>query len=134
MILLTPVQFIRQILAKILVYMKPEWGGILHDYKNGKWEQLLQWSDEEGALQSLRLIDNMILCGRDAIYIACIKVGPGRGFFFIIASDGRVWSRAFWDTLYPANAAFLEICKIARKKADTMGFRRPDETEVQELT
>ena len=122
-------RFIRHLLAKALVYTKPEWGGILHDYDNGRWNLIMKWEDDEGAEEALDLIDNMVDVGRDRILIACIKVGNGRGFFYIVNSEGRFWSRAFWDNLYTASEAFKDISVTARNVADSMGFRKPEEPE-----
>jgi hypothetical protein len=116
---------IRHLVAKIFVYAKPEWGGILHDYDNGRWDLIMKWENDEGAEDALDLIENMIEVGRDRILIACIKVGNGRGFFYVVNSEGRFWSRAFWDNLYTASEAFKDISLTVRAVADSMGYRRP---------
>ena len=120
-------KFIRQQMAGYLARRADEWGGVLHDYKNGKWEQIGMWEDEKGQNEVIGMIGNMMNSGRDEIYITTVKVGIKCGYFVVADSNHTWWTRWFWGEIYPPAEAFSETQVKCRQIADKMGFRRPDE-------
>ncbi len=113
--------------AKFLALHSDEIGGMMHDYANGKWVEVMQWDDEVGQSQAQSFMESVFNGGRDEIYIICIRVGPGRGYFVVYDATRNYYHRSFWPGVYELNEAFNDVRLYCRELADKMGFRRPDE-------
>lgn len=121
-------RWLRQFAAYVLVGYSDEIGGMLHDYANGRWKELAIWNNPDDSDAAMEIIWNMLQSGHDDIYIACVKSrGFGRGYFAIYDSNCNVYRRDFWKGTYDPDEAMLDVSKRARKIADKMGYRRPDE-------
>lgn len=121
-------RWLRQWMAYTLVARSDEIGGILYNYKNGRWEELEIWNTPEESDGAMEVIWNMLQSGRDDIYIACVKSkGFGRGYFAVYDSNCDVYRRDFWMGIYGPDEALIDVSKRCRKIADKMGYRRPDE-------
>ena len=115
--------------AKFLVDRSKEWGGIIHDYANGRWVILHKWNDQKGEDEGLDLIFNMFDRGGSDIYVTCIKVGERHGYFIVSDYNQTWWRRSFWDGIYSPSEAFKDAAVKARQIADQMGYRKPEDTE-----
>lgn len=118
----------RQLKAKTLVLSSEEWGGTLHDYANGRWDLLQTWQGENWE-EIGDLLQNMWDSGKDAIYVATIKVGAKDGYFVVTDSNRAYAARYFFRDIYSAKEAYQDTVEYCRKVADKMGFRRPENTE-----
>jgi len=115
-------------MAFTLVSFSDEIGGMLHDYKNGRWLELVKWNTPEESDAALEVIWNMLQSGHDDIYITCVKSeGLGRGYFAVYDSNCDIYRRDFWMGVYDPDEALVDVSKHCRKIADKMGYRRPDE-------
>jgi hypothetical protein len=119
-------KFVRQWMAGYLARRADEWGGALHDYKNGKWKLIALWSDQKGQNDAVSLIGNMMDRAADDIYIATIMVGECRGYFVVHDSNRQWWTRWFWSNIYSPQEAYMDVVKRCRETADKMGYRRPE--------
>ena len=119
--------WLRQWGARFLAWRSDEIGGMLHDYANGKWILLATWNTQKESDAAIEIVDNMMNCGRDSIFIAMIKVGPSQGYFIVEDSNrSKFYLRGFWQGIYEPDEAFRDVRNYCRKLADKMGFRRPD--------
>jgi hypothetical protein len=127
MIMMLP-RWIRQIIAKYKTWNQTEIGGMLHDYKNGRWEKIRVWNTQEESDAAMEIIAVMLKNQRDEIYIVCVKLnGFGRGYFIIFDSNYGIYRRDFWMRIYDPDEALIDVSKQCRKIATGMGYRRPDE-------
>jgi hypothetical protein len=121
-------RWLRQWMAYTLVAWSDEIGGVLHDYKNGRWLKLAKWDSADDSDSAMEIIWNMLQSGHDDIYIACVKSeGFGRGYFAVYDSNCDVYRRDFWMGLYDPDEAMMDVGKHCRKVADKMGYRRLDD-------
>lgn len=121
-------RWVRHWAASVLVFWSDIIGGVLHDYKNGKWEEICKWNTGEDETRAAEIIANMQFNQRDAIYIALTRVkGFGRGYFTVFDSRGKEYRRNFWLGTYDPDEALTDISRYCRAVADKMGFRRPDD-------
>ena len=118
--------WIRHEVALFLSTHMPEWGGMLYDYNNGKLDQLLKIETDKDAALSFEMVDNMLNSGRDFIYFSVVKVGNGRGYFVVFDTDRGFYSRGFWGSIYTTDEAFHDVLRYCRKRADKMGWRKPE--------
>jgi hypothetical protein len=102
-----------------------EWGGTVYNYANGRWVQVVEWTDEETKKQATQVCLAAIQDEVDEIYIAISKAGHRRGLIEIFYY-GTIWQRAFWDDIYLMAEAFDDASKEARRVATKMGYRDPD--------
>lgn len=121
-------RWLRQLMAKIVVAHHEQWGGMLHNYDNGRWKLLTTWNGYDDA-GSLEMIQNMLNQSRDNIYISTCKVGTKDGYFVVVDSNNGLYYRAFFHGIYEADEALKDVATRCRKIADKMGFRRPENTE-----
>jgi hypothetical protein len=120
-------RWLRHFGAKFLALHEEESGGMMHDYANGQWNELMTWTDDKGQAEALSIVDSIFSGARDAIYIVCIRVGPRRGYFVVYDSNLTYYHRSFWTGIYEPEEAFDDVRAYCRQVADKMGFRRPDE-------
>ena len=114
-------------MAMYLAWRGEETGGMLYDYKNGKWVVLQTWDSQEQLEAGMEIIQNMLNSGRDEIFVSAVLVAPSCGYLVMIDSNGRYKFRAFWKGIYDAREALDDASKWCRKVADEMGYRRPDD-------
>lgn len=71
-------RLLRHLAACFLTFQSKIIGGVLHDYANGKWEEICKWNTavEEG--EAAQIIANMQMNQRDRIYITLTKGGGFR--------------------------------------------------------
>lgn len=120
----------KQLRAKLANYLSPyEWGGVLYDYANGELNELCRWETDNEMFQAWTLIENMTHAGRDAVYVAVVKVGIGAGYFVIHDSDMGWWECHFNPKHYSPVTAYKETMAQCRKIANKMGFRDPGATK-----
>ena len=120
----------RHMIAMLFSTHVPEEGGVLYDYNNGKLDQLLRIETEKDSALSFEMVDNMLTSGRDAIYFSVVKVGPSCGYFVVFDTDRGFYPRGFWGNVYTTDEAFRDVLRYCRKRADKMGWRKPDESEI----
>ncbi len=124
-------RFLRHAAAMYLVYGEDEIGGVLHDYANGQWKELLKWNTQEGADEALSLMNDMIGNVHDNVYVAMVKnEGFGHGYFLVHDSNFNLYRRAFWLGIYNPDEALTDVAARCRKIADKMGYRKPDEAQT----
>lgn len=120
-------RFLRHWAACILTFQAKEIGGLLYDYKNGRWDDLSTWNTDEEADIAMGMLDAMLRNQRDEIYIVCVKLkGFGRGYLVVYDSKYGIYRRDFWMGVYDPDEALVDVSKHCRKVADKMGYRRPD--------
>jgi hypothetical protein len=121
-------RWLRHWASSVLVFWSRIVGGVLHDYKNGKWEEICKWNTVEEENMAAEIIATMQMNIRDAIYITLTKVeGFGRGYFIVFDSRGHQFRRNFWLGLYNPDEALTDVSKYCRKTATKMGYRNPEE-------
>jgi hypothetical protein len=121
-------RFLRQWMALVLVTGSDEIGGALHDYKNGRWEELAKWNTDEESNAAMSILSAMFQNERDEIYVVCVKVeGFGRGYFVVYDSNQNMYRRSYWMGIYDPDEALVDVIEYCRKVADKMGYRRPEE-------
>jgi hypothetical protein len=123
-------RFLRQWAAKFMVLRSEERGGLLQDYANGKWREIMVWDDEQGSNEAAEIAGNMMDRGSDAIYVCLINCEGYGGNFLVFDSNRKYHCRYFYPGIYELVEAFVDTVHYCREVANKMGFRNPEESNV----
>jgi hypothetical protein len=120
-------KFLRRWLALLKIWGAPEYGGMIHDYANGRWNEIHRWNTDKGVDEADSIVRNMVMGGRDEVYIVTVKCGLSKGYLLVESTGAIVpFIRAFWPGLVNPDTAIFEVGVKCREIADKMGYRRVD--------
>lgn len=98
------------------------WGVTLYDYNNGDPELIGDFDWPQMDVYD-SLVENGLTNGRDVVYLSCFKQGNNRGYFLVNGSNGKLFTRSFWDRTYYAAWAYKEAIDACKDLSKQLGYR-----------